>query len=136
MDPFEPQVGVEPLYIKKAEGRAGWLITWRIQNFTADEITIVSARFPHSQFRGGEKNFSSGLLLPPKGTVEMVLAADFREPPGAVVENAFLILLLEYRRSQWRVFARFRVTANHRGQPEPVVERVTAQRVGFSGISK
>jgi hypothetical protein len=56
------------------------------------------------------------------------------EPAGSIVENAFLILLVEWLEASWRLFVRFRVTIGQQGEPETATELITTQRVGFSGV--
>lgn len=54
---------------------------------------------------------------------------DFDQPPGAVVENAFLILVARSE-GDWRMFTRVRVTAGSHGEPtagESVV--ITTQQI-------
>jgi hypothetical protein len=56
------------------------------------------------------------------------------EPAGAVIENGFLILSVEWLDKQWRIFVRLRVIINEEGVPETATELITTQRVGFSGV--
>ena len=56
------------------------------------------------------------------------------EPAGAVIENGFLILLVEWLKDRWRIFVRLRVTINQQGVPETATQLITTQRVGFSGV--
>ena len=56
------------------------------------------------------------------------------EPAGAVIENGFLILLVEWLDKQWRIFVRLRVIINQEGEPETATELITTQQVGFSGV--
>jgi hypothetical protein len=65
-------------------------------------------------------------------TIEMPVLCG--EPVGAVIENGFLILLVEWLDKQWRIFVRLRVTINQQGVPETATELITTQRVGFSGV--
>ncbi|MGH2492568.1 MAG: hypothetical protein ACRDF9_13805 [Candidatus Limnocylindria bacterium] len=52
---------------------------------------------------------------------------------GSEIENAFVILLVERGDERWRVLARLRVRLDHAARPQPRIEAVTLQRVGFSG---
>jgi hypothetical protein len=88
----------------------------------------VSAQHPHSQFRTPETNLDQEIA--PGEQSEVPLPVRFSEPPGAIVENPFLIVLF-HEDADWRLLARVRVTAGRRGEPiadESVV--VTTQRVG------
>lgn len=53
---------------------------------------------------------------------------------GEVVENAFLIVTVEWRQTRWRILARMTVRFGPDGAPRTATERVTAQQVGFSGV--
>ncbi|HWO42543.1 MAG TPA: hypothetical protein VNO43_12145 [Candidatus Eisenbacteria bacterium] len=134
MDVSEPRLDVKPLYVKRDEGDDRWLVAWQVANSSPRAVTIVSARLPHSRFRAEKTGFSTGISVPADGRCEIILPARFRAAPDGVVENAFLILSIKYEGLPWRIFARFRVNANARGEPEPAIERITTQRVGFSGL--
>lgn len=54
-------------------------------------------------------------------------------PPGSEIENAFLITLVQHGGVRWRMLARLRVPLDVAARPQPRIESVTAQRVGFSG---
>ncbi len=54
------------------------------------------------------------------------------EPPGAVVENAFLILRVLERGREWRVLARLTVGFDRDGAPESATESITTQLMGIS----
>ena len=130
-----PRVAVEELR-RSIEGEHGrWLFEWRIQNLTEKPIKFLTARCPHGQFRSEERFFD-----PPRdaaagrnATIEMPVLCD--EPAGAVIENGFLILLVEWLDKHWRIFVRLRVIINQEGKPETLSELITTQQVGFSGIS-
>jgi hypothetical protein len=77
-------------------------------------IRLLSAQQPHSQFRTPEVPI--GRDVDPGATAELPLPVRFTELPGAIVENAFLILVLRAG-SDWRLLARVRVTAGTRGEP-------------------
>ncbi len=51
------------------------------------------------------------------------------EPPGAVVENAFLILRVLERSREWRVLVRLTVTFDRDGAPTTTTELITCQGV-------
>lgn len=103
-----------------------WHVVWRIGNPDPEQVEIVSAWLPHSGFRSDEWQIAPPMVIPPGG--EQPLDSDVSCPatPGAVVENAFLILRL---RDQ-RVFARLRVTIQPDGAPQAVTETVTSQPAG------
>lgn len=69
---------------------------------------------PHSQFRTPETKVDRE-IAPGKAT-DVALPVRFRESPGAIVENPFLILRFREDRD-WLVLARVRITAGSRGEP-------------------
>ena len=52
---------------------------------------------------------------------------------GSEVDNAFVIVQVERGEDRWRFLARLRVPLGDAGKPQPRIETVTSQRVGFSG---
>ena len=69
-----------------------------------------------------------------KNSFVLEVAVTCEEPPDTIIENAFLILLVDWQESQWRFFVRLRIRVNEQGEPETKTESITAQRVGFSGV--
>ena len=89
---------------------------------------LESAWVPHGRFRG-EGRVALSLSLAPGETGEVELTVRAQEPPGTLVENAFLILRARLAETPWRIFARMRVEFDAKAHPRPVVESVTFQRV-------
>jgi hypothetical protein len=110
------------------------LFGWLIQNLTEQPIKFLAARCPHGQFKSAERFFDPPLQAAAgkTATIEMPVFCD--APAGAVIENGFLILLVEWLDKQWRIFVRLRVTIGQQGVPETATELITTQRVGFSGV--
>ena len=108
----EPKVAVEEFRRSREVENGRWLFGWRIQNLTEQPINFLASRRA--------------------ATIEMSVRCD--EPAGAVIENGFLILLVEWVNDRWRIFVRLRVTINQQGEPETATELTTTQRVGFSGV--
>jgi hypothetical protein len=129
-----PKVAVGELRRNRELGSDRWLFAWRIQNLTQQPIKFLAARCPHGKFRSDERIFDPPLdaAVGKNATIEMSVLC--HEPTGAIVENAFLILLVEWLEASWRLFVRFRVTINQQGEPETVTELITTQRAGFSGV--
>jgi hypothetical protein len=98
-------------------------------------MRFLSARCPHGQFKSAERFFEPPLHAPARknATIDMSVRCD--EPAGAVIENGFLILLVEWLDKKWRIFVRLRVIINQQGEPETLSELITTQQVGFSSIS-
>ena len=74
----------------------------------------MSAIQPHSQFRTPETPLDRDIAQGSATDVSMEVSFD--QPPGGVVENAFLIVLVRSE-SDWRLLARARITAGPRGEP-------------------
>ena len=127
-----PKVTVGELRRNREVGSGRWLFAWHIQNCTQQPIKFLAARCPHGKFRSAEKIFDPPLdaAAGKNATIEMSVLCD--EPAGSIVENAFLILLVEWLEASWRLFVRFRVTIDQQGDPETATELITTQRVGFS----
>jgi hypothetical protein len=129
-----PKVAVGELRRNREVESDRWLFAWRIQNLTQQPIKFLAARCPHGKFRSDERTFDPPLhaAVGNNTTIEMSVLCD--EPAGTIVENAFLILLVEWLEASWRLFVRFRVTINEKGEPETATELITTQRVGFSRV--
>jgi hypothetical protein len=129
-----PKISVEEVSRNRGVGSDRWLFGWRIQNLTEQPMKFLAARCPHGQFRSAERFFDPRLhaVAGRNATIEMPVLCD--EPAGAVIENGFLILLVEWLNNRWRIFVRLRVTINQQGEPETATELITTQRVGFSGV--
>jgi hypothetical protein len=130
----EPKVAVEELDRNSKVELGRWQFQWLIQNLTEQPIKFLAARCPHGQFRSEERFFDPPLqaAAAKTATIEMPVLCD--EPAGNVIENGFLILLVEWLDKRWRIFVRLRVTINQQGVPETAPELITTQRVGFSGV--
>jgi hypothetical protein len=131
----EPKIAVQELRRNREIVADRWLFGWRIQNLTRQPAKFLTARCPHGKFRSDERIFDPLLYVAggKNATIEMSVLCN--EPAGTIVENAFLILLVEWLETSWRLFVRFRVKINEKGEPETATELITTQRVGFSGVS-
>lgn len=130
----EPKVAVDELSRSRETESGQWMIAWRVQNLADQPLRFLAARCPHGQFRSAERVFDPPLQADAgrAGTIEMSVSC--AEPAGAVIENGFLILLVEWLKDRWRIFVRLRVTINQQGVPETATQLITTQRVGFSGV--
>lgn len=124
-----PQVKIEPVGDAVRE-QGGWRTTWRVSNADPRPFHVVGATAPHSKFRG---EASLDLDVAGNGSATFPLVVRIEASAGSEIENAFVILLIEDGAAQWRVLARLRVTLDDAARPEPRVEAITVQRVGFSG---
>ena len=124
-----PLLTIAPVGAAKRDGE-GWRTTWRITNTEPDPVQIVAAIAPHSQFRG---EASLDREIRGKGSTEFSLVVRTAGAAGSEIENAFVILHVQRGDERWRVLARLRVPLGDEGKPQPRIETVTSQRVGFSG---
>jgi hypothetical protein len=125
----EPRLTVAPVGTAKRDGE-GWRTTWRIANTEPDPVRLVAAIAPHSQFRG---EASLDREMRGKGSTEFSLVVRTVGATGSEIENAFVIVQVQRGDERWRVLARLRVPLGDEGKPQPRIESVTLQRVGFSG---
>lgn len=124
-----PAVRIEAAGVAEREGE-GWRTTWRVVNADPIAIRVVAATAPHSKFRG---EMAMDLAVPGAEAATFRLVVQVDGAPGSVIENAFVILLIQKGDERWRVLARLRVRLDADGRPQPHVETITTQRVGFSG---
>ncbi len=127
--PTSPAVRIEPLGVAKREGD-GWRTTWRIVNAEPGAVRVVAAVAPHSQFRG---ETSLDREIRGKGSTQFPLVVRIDGAAGTEIENAFLIVVIQRGDERWRILARLRVPLDEVARPQPRIETVTVQRVGFSG---
>jgi hypothetical protein len=130
-----PTIAVDAIHCISDVNAGYWSCSWRIQNLTDRSMKLVSVRLPHGQFRSQEREFNPSLEVLPGASARIETSVLCDDQPGAVIENAFLILLCEWQGQRWRIFVRVRVTINQEGEPAPATELITRQRVGFSGLS-
>jgi hypothetical protein len=90
-------------------------VRWRVVNEDREPIELLTAVQPHAQFRAPETPLRR--TLEPGSWTDVALSAHFAEPPGARVENPFLILRVRERGAEWRVLARVSATAGPGGRP-------------------
>lgn len=109
-----------------------WRVAWRVTNQSGEPAQLLAAWLPHSRFRCDERDLSGLPVLAAGQANQVELEASCHEAPGTAVPNAFLILGLLWRSQPWRLLARMTVTFDGAGAPQARVERVSAQRVGFS----
>jgi hypothetical protein len=129
-----PKISAEQVRRNMEVGSDRWLFGWRIQNLTEQPIRFLAAWCPHGQFRSEERFFEPPLQAAAGKSTTIEMSVRCNELAGAVIENGFLILLVEWLDKHWRIFVRLRVIVNQQGVPETATELITTQRVGFSGV--
>jgi len=129
---MDPQVLVQQVGSSADSSPGSWLVAWNVRNIGQDPLEIVAGRLPHSQFRAEERQLSRNLFLPPGQSARVEFEVACRGAPGAVIENAFLILSVRWSGQPWRILARMRVVLDEESGPQTITELVTTQRIGFS----
>jgi hypothetical protein len=136
MDSARPGPGllVEPGACRAGPAPGHWLASWRIENPNPEPVELLATWLPHGRFRGEQQVLSRPIGLGPGESATLELPVACGEPPGTVVENAFLILRLRWQSRPWRIFARHRIEfgGEQPPRPRPVCEVITAQPIGFS----
>jgi hypothetical protein len=105
-------------------------VCWTIENADDQELRLLSARIPHDEFFAPEVGLDKRVL--PRTTAELALEVACAEPPGAIVENAFLILHVGRNDESWRILARLRVTVDAQGVPVDTCQLITTHPIGFA----
>jgi hypothetical protein len=124
-----PRLSIAPIGVAKREGD-GWRTTWSITNSEADAVRVVAAIAPHPKFRG-ETPLDREIRA--KASTQFSLVVQTPGEAGSEVDNAFVVVQVERGEDRWRFLARLRVPLGDAGKPEPRIETITSQRVGFSG---
>jgi hypothetical protein len=120
-------VSVRPL------GDAGsWDIAWSLRNLGVDPISVREAWLPHGRFRSPRRDYQPPLPIEPGVDAPVTFVVVCDEEPGTVVENAFVILRVDWRGEPWRILARLRVTIDDHRAPAPVTEVISVQSIGFA----
>jgi hypothetical protein len=131
-----PRVSVEQASRRTGTTSDRWLVTWYLQNLGQHPLQLLAARLPHSRFRSEERELTPLPYLLPGARARLEFPVACSDPPGTVVENAFLILRVLWQEEPWRIFARLRVIFDEQGGPQTTTEVMTVQRVGFSEALK
>ena len=127
-----PTAAVTPIALQPGPEPAQWTVTWRVENRGDPDLLLLAAWQPHGRFRWPERALAPPVPVPAGSNVSLVLPVRCSEPPGTVVENAFLILRALWRDEPWRILTRLRIAFDQAGRPEIIPELVTTQPVGFS----
>jgi hypothetical protein len=127
-----PSIEVVQVEQSRSLNPGRWLFRWRVENKTEKAMRLVSVRVPHGKFKADERKFGPAAKIAAQDSFILDLAAAFKEPPNTIIENAFLILLVDWQENSWRFFVRLRIKVDHQGHPETATESITVQQVGFS----
>jgi len=135
-DHHGPRFLIEAASSRATAVRGQWLVAWRIQNLGQGSIEVLSTWLPHDAFSSNQRTTNPPLRLLPRESTLLELHVACHEPPGSVVDNAFMILRVLWRAHPWRVFVRHRVVVDDTGAPQHVCQAVSVQPVGFSASGK
>src|SRR5688500_6190694 len=121
-----PQASVEPLPVRSGPRHGQWHAAWRVRNEGERPLELLAAWCPHGRFRAPRWDLTPPpRLLRGEGVeVQPLVACD--EPPGTIVENAFVIFQTRWGCERWRVLVRLELRADAEGVPENVVALTTA----------
>ena len=135
MDDEGPIIKVEQVGRSSKLKSGVWEVCWRVENLNEEAVEIISARAPHGKYRSPEHEFLPRVKISGSQSARIQLAVSCEEASGVTIENAFLILLVDWLNARWRIFVRFVVTVDGAGRPATKTELITTHRVGFSGVS-
>ena len=93
-----------------------------MRNAGDEPIELLEAWLPHGRFRAEAVPLTAQLPLASGASVRLAFTVVFDEPPGELVENAFVILQVRRRNEVWRVLTRLAVTADADGSPLAATE--------------
>ena len=111
--------------------KASWQVRWDIENLDLEPLQLLDAHAPHKQFLGKSRDLDRR-VLGPKESYRLELEVASGEPPGSVIDNAFLILRVQRGENQWRVFSRLLVRFGPDGHLEHTCTLTAVHPVGFS----
>ena len=131
----EPSIEVAQVEQSRSLNPGRWLFKWRVEDKTEKAMRLLSVRVPHGKFKAEERKFLSAAKIAAEDSLILELVVACEEPPETIIENAFLILLVDWQENSWRFFVRLRISVDQQGHPETATESITVQRVGFSGVS-
>ena len=117
----------------RASGEPGaWRVAFDVRNAGDGPAELLEAWLPHGRFRAEAIPLTGYAPLASGGSVRLAFTVRFDEPPGELVENAFVILRVQWKSGEWRVLTRLAVTSDADGSPIASTELTTAHPVGFS----
>ena len=126
----QPRIEVEGKGCRPTPRPFNWTCTWRIRNLEDSPAQILTTWLPHDRFISENQEHHPPLDLPVLGSIDLEAVVRCSETAGTVIENAFVILRVAFRGSEWRVFARQEVRVDNQGAPQATCQLVTCQPVG------
>jgi len=125
-----PLLFVAVLDAEKASAGSQWRVRWQIANRTLRPVQVSEMWLPHSLFHGDKQVLRPTLVLASGESRVITLPVRCSPRSGETIENAFLILRVNYG-EECRVFVQVRVECESHDSIKPVVEKVTMHPVGF-----
>ena len=126
-----PSISV--LQAGRASGEPGaWQVAFEVWNTGDGPVELLEAWLPHGRFRAEAVPLTTQPPLASGAGTRLEFTVRFEEPPGELVENAFVILRVRWQDEEWRVLTRLTVTADADSSPLASTELITTQPVGFS----
>lgn len=113
-------------------GPGAWDVAFAVRNEDEEPIELLEAWLPHGRFRAEAVPLTAQPPLASGASARLGFTVGFDEPPGELVENAFVILRVRWQGREWRVLTRLAVTADADGSPVASTELITFHPVGFS----
>ncbi len=113
-------------------GPGAWDVAFEVRNTGDGPVRLLEAWLPHGRFRAEAVPLGEHAPLGTGASVTLDFIVGFDEPAGELVENAFVILRVQWEGQEWRVLTRLAVTADADGSPAALTELITAHPVGFS----
>ncbi|MDE2837528.1 MAG: hypothetical protein OXL97_08480 [Chloroflexota bacterium] len=124
---------ISVLQAGRASGEPGaWRVAFDVLNSGDEPLELLEAWLPHGRFRADAVPLADHPPLGAGASVPLAFNVGFDEPPGELVENAFVILRVRWRDEEWRVLTRLAVTSHADGSPLAATELITFHPVGFS----
>lgn len=105
-----------------------WRVRWRVTNADSDHIRLVAIRAPHSRFRSEPVDLN--VVVTESVVIDQTLRIE--AAPGEEIADALVTFVVVSEHETWRVLFRVRVRIGEDGAPSPLVEAMSAHRVGFS----
>ena len=120
-------VDVVPCVADRAPAASRWQVTWLVHNDSPEPLAFEAAWIPHGRFRG-DCRLPLAAAAAPGAATRLEHSVTATEPPGTIVENAFLILrVTQPPGERWRIFIRMRIEFDAHAVPHPIVEAITTQ---------
>ncbi|MBM2810599.1 MAG: hypothetical protein HW416_1358 [Chloroflexi bacterium] len=127
-----PLVEVDLESCEPSDAPGFWRMAWRVRNVDVKEIRVLAGWLPHGKLHADRTQYAPPTIVRMGSHVNLPFLVRCQEEAGTVVENAFVILSVEWGGESWRIFARLRVTVDAGGAPSTTTVVITAQPIGYA----